>query len=82
MQEGFKKDNLLKNNLRDALGDQNLNTETDLLKTLEALSQKLKLLESKNQPPHSAEKENCNFKHTCYAAKSQMGSCPCELYKE
>jgi len=82
MQEGFKKDNLLTNNLRDTLGDQSLNKETDLLKTLEALSEKLKLLESKNQSPHSAEKENCNFKRTCYAAKSQMGSCPCELYKE
>jgi hypothetical protein len=27
------------------------------------------------------EKETCALKDTCYIGKTQMGSCPCELYR-
>lgn len=77
MQEGFKKDNLLTDNLRDNLSGQRLDRELDL--KIEALAEKL--LENKNSRPHLPEKDTCIFRNTCYVAKSQMGSCPCELYK-
>ena len=81
MQESFKIGNLLTNKLDDFLSEHSFDKETDLLKILEALSEKLKLLENKKDTPNFTEKDNCNFKHTCYVSKSKMGSCPCELYR-
>ena len=69
------------------LSNENPDKENELLKMLDELSEKLKQLENnknlstKTRSPFSLgfENSNCDFKHTCYAAKFNMGSCPCEL---
>ncbi len=62
--------------------------EEEMIKNLELLSSKLKVLEEKHGPMPSANQSldsesgqivDCNFADTCYAAKHKMGSCPCEL---
>ena len=54
------------------------NKET--LTILEELSERIKFLETQ-ETPYGTEINSCSFKHTCYTAKSKMGSCPCELYR-
>jgi hypothetical protein len=81
MQEGLKTDKNLSNKTDDFHDDVPFDNETEILKLLEALSEKIKFLENLEGTPKIAEKANCDFKHTCYAAKSKMGPCPCELYR-
>ena len=81
MEEGLKTDKNLENKTENVPEDLTLDNETETLKLLEALSEKIKLLEKMEAPPKITEKSNCDFKHSCYVAKSKMGPCPCELYR-
>jgi hypothetical protein len=81
MSESFKIDKNLTNKLDNLDDDLNFDRETKVLKLLEALSEKIKLLENKGNTSNVTKKDNCDFKHTCYVAKSKMGPCPCELYR-
>jgi hypothetical protein len=79
MQEG---DNGVKNLTKN---EENLNTtsfkETEIIRLIKALDQKIKFLENKNVAPKAVNKEHCTYKDTCYTAKSKNGLCPCELYR-
>ncbi len=74
VQDRFKNGKDLTNNL------ENFGNETEILALLDSISEKIRLLE-KNHSTNAVEMVNCNFKDTCYAAKSKMGPCPCELYR-
>jgi hypothetical protein len=54
--------------------------EAELVRTIENLSEKLKILEdleaSKSSETNAAD---CRFMFSCYTAKHKMGTCPCEL---
>lgn len=91
VQEGFRSDMNLSGKLDDKLDElfnaYNLGKETDLVKILGLFSEKLKLLESKEDTPvkkgssafATLDVSVCNFKDKCYTARFNMGSCPCEL---
>ena len=91
VQEGFKADMNLPGKLDDKLDElfnaYNLGKETDLVKILGLFSEKLKLLENKEDTPVkkgtsaliALDVSCCDFKDTCYTARFNMGSCPCEL---
>ena len=89
--EGFRSDANLTDKFDDLLNDQSID-RTDLVQILDVLSEKLKLLETKQEtsnlnqriaPSETAlDALTCNFKHTCYTARFNMGSCPCELYQQ
>ncbi len=55
--------------------------ETEMLKILDSLSEQIRLLENKEATTDLTEEFDCDFKDTCYVAKSKMGPCPCELYR-
>ena len=55
--------------------------ETEIIRLIQALDQKIKLLENKNATPKNVNNEHCTFKDTCYTVKLNKGSCPCELYR-
>jgi hypothetical protein len=89
--EGFRSENLT-DKFDDLLNDQNID-HMDLVRILDALSEKLRLLETKQETSTNLNQKispsetaldtlTCNFKHTCYTAKFNMGSCPCELYQQ
>ena len=91
VEEGFKAKPSLAEKLDLGLNDSNLEREFEILKILDNLSEKLKVLEKKEssfspklnnlvKPPVAS--FTCSFEHTCYAAKFGMGSCPCELYQQ
>ena len=80
MQEGLKTDKNLTNKLDNLLNEYSFD-KMEMFKILDALSEKLKLLENRGAP-NVKEEDNCSFKHTCYIAKTKLGLCPCELYKE
>jgi hypothetical protein len=79
MQEG---DNGVKNLTKNEV---NLNItsfkETEIIRLIKALDQKIKFLENKNVAPKALNNEHCTYKDTCYTAKSKNGLCPCELYR-
>ena len=82
MREGFKPDKNLTNKPDNLLDEYSFDKEAEMSKILDALSEKIKLLENKEAALNVKENDNCNFYHTCYVAKTKMGSCPCELYRE
>jgi hypothetical protein len=55
--------------------------ETEIIKLIQALNQKIKLLENKNKSLNEISNQRCTFKDTCYTAKSNLSSCPCEHYR-
>jgi hypothetical protein len=55
--------------------------ETEMAKLIEALTLKIKLLENNNKSPKVISNQRCTFKDTCYTAKSNVNSCPCEQYR-
>jgi hypothetical protein len=55
--------------------------ETEMIKLIQTLGQKIKLLENKNKSPKAMNNDCCTFKDTCYTAKSNVASCPCEQYR-
>ena len=67
--------------------EKSMEEEDELTKTLDAISEKLKLIEdscikdeNKNLPVNEDEDTvDCKFSDTCYAARFKMGTCPCEL---
>jgi hypothetical protein len=80
MPEGFKTDKNLVN-LDNSLDNIYWDSEPDKLRLLEAMSEKLKLLENNKAALSIRKEDDCYFKDDCYIAKSKMGSCPCELYR-
>lgn len=81
MQESLKIDRNLTNKHDYSLNNYGLSNETELLRILEALSEKIKILENIETTSNETKINDCNFKDDCYVAKSKMGSCPCELYR-
>ncbi len=83
IREGFRANSNLASDLHECGADR----ETELVHALDLLSEKLKLLENKdlrlnenaNSVDKPADETPCNFKDTCYTARFNMGSCPCEL---
>jgi hypothetical protein len=55
--------------------------EIEMIKLIQDLNQKIKLLENKNRSPKAITNQRCIFKETCYTAKSNTNSCPCEQYR-
>lgn len=55
--------------------------ETEMIKLIQVLDQKIKLLENKNNSQKALNNDQCIFKDTCYTVKSNSGSCPCEQYR-
>ena len=55
--------------------------ETEIARLIQALDEKIKLLENRNKSTEAMSNQRCTFKDTCYTAKSNLGSCPCEHYR-
>jgi hypothetical protein len=72
---------------RDFPSDYSSYREAELAKTIEILTKKLRLMETKTANlsiKDSSEEEatdtiDCSFVNTCYTAKNKMGPYPCEL---
>jgi len=58
-----------------------LENKEDTVKLLEALSQRVKFLESKEHIIIDTEKNYCIFENSCYTAKYKNSPCPCELHR-
>lgn len=78
----YKNENTAK--ILEALSEKmKLTKNKDTAAILDALSERINYLETQKtlETPDGVELNSCSFKHTCYTAKSKMGSCPCELYR-
>ncbi len=87
MQEGFKSGTNSSDKFNQLLNEYTIEDQTDVIKLLEILAEKINQLENKGNnfsgnkilPGFKADNLNCRFKDSCYTAKYSMGSCPCEL---
>lgn len=82
MQGRLNPDASLKIKFDDFFKNNNLDSESDILKIFELMQSRVDaLLEKNKQLPDPAE-NSCTFSNNCYMAKTKMGQCPCELYKD
>ncbi len=90
-QEATQTNTGLSHRLDALLKENRIDDPEELIRVLDVISEKLKMLENHDVP--SADKKTvsgnasppemkeCTFKDMCYTARFKAGSCPCELKK-
>jgi hypothetical protein len=82
MQERLNPDASLKIKFDDFFKNNNLDSESDILRIFELMQSRVDSLLEKNKPLPVPAENSCTFSNNCYTAKTKMGPCPCEFYKD